>query len=100
VDAYQTVPDTEDRTGHRARLLSEGADMVTFTSSSTLVNFGNLVDVPALRKQFPQMRFVSIGPQTTLAARQKGLPIAIEAKVHTIPGLIEAILSLVRKTTI
>ena len=100
VDAYQTVPDTEDRTGHRARLLSEGADMVTFTSSSTLVNFGNLVDVPALRKQFPQMRFVSIGPQTTLAARQKGLPIAIEAKVHTVPGLIEAILSLVRKTTI
>jgi uroporphyrinogen III methyltransferase/synthase len=95
LDAYQTMPDTVDRTGHRARLLSEGADLVTFTSSSTVVNFCNLVDVPALRKQFPQIRFVSIGPQTSQAARAKGLEVAIEAKVHTIAGLVEAILSLV-----
>ncbi len=97
LDAYQTVPDTEDRNGHRARLLSEGADIVTFTSSSTVVNFCNLVDVPALVKQYPQMRFVSIGPQTSLAAREKGLDVAIEAKVHTVPGLVEAILTLVTK---
>ena len=97
LDAYQTVPDTEDRNGHRARLLSEGADIVTFTSSSTVVNFCNLVDVPALIQQYPQMRFVSIGPQTSLAAREKGLDVAIEAKVHTVPGLVEAILTLVTK---
>ncbi len=97
LDAYQTVPDTEDRNGHRARLLSEGADIVTFTSSSTVVNFCNLVDVPALMKQYPQMRFASIGPQTSLAAREKGLEVAIEAKVHTVPGLVEAILALVTK---
>ncbi|MGO9246678.1 MAG: uroporphyrinogen-III C-methyltransferase [Verrucomicrobiia bacterium] len=97
LDAYQTVPDTEDRNGHRARLLSEGADIVTFTSSSTVVNFCNLVDVPALMKQYPQMRFVSIGPQTSQAAREKGLEVAIEAKVHTVPGLVEAILTLVTK---
>ena len=94
LDAYQTVPDTEDRNGHRARLLSEGADLVTFTSSSTATNFCNLVDVSALRAQFPQMRFVSIGPQTTLAAREKGLEVVAEAKTHTIPGLVEAILKL------
>jgi uroporphyrinogen III methyltransferase / synthase len=95
LDAYQTVPDTEDRTGHRARLLAEGTDLVMFTSSSTVMNFCNLVDVPALRAQFPRMRFVSIGPQTTQVAREKGLEIATEAKVHTIPGLIDAILALV-----
>ena len=94
LDAYQTLPDTEDRNGHRARLLGEGADLVTFTSSSTVVNFCNLVDVPALRAQFPQMRFVSIGPQTTQTAREKGLEVAAEAKVHTIPGLVDAILAL------
>jgi len=94
VDAYQTVPDTEDRNGHRARLLSEGADMVTFTSSSTVVNFCKLVDIPALVKQYPRMRFVSIGPQTSQAAREKGLELAIEAEVHTVPGLVDAILSL------
>jgi uroporphyrinogen III methyltransferase/synthase len=97
LDAYQTVPDTEDRNGHRARLLKEGADLVTFTSSSTVVNFCSLVDVPALRNQFPKMRFVSIGPQTTQAALEKGLEVATEAKVHTIPGLVDAILALVVK---
>lgn len=97
VDAYQTVPDTEDRSGHRARLLSEGADIITFTSSSTVVNFCKLVDVPALMKQYPQMRFASIGPQTSQAARENGLEVAIEAKVHTVPGLVEAILTLATK---
>ena len=94
LDAYQTVPDDEDRNGHRARLLAEGADLVTFTSSSTVMNFAKLVDVTALRRQFPQMRFVSIGPQTTQAAMAQGLEIAVEAKVHTIPGLVKAILAL------
>jgi uroporphyrinogen III methyltransferase/synthase len=94
LDAYQTVPETEDRNGHRARFLVEGADLVTFTSSSTVTNFCNLADLPALRAQFPQMKFVSIGPQTSQAAREKGLEIAAEAKVHTIPGLVEAILNL------
>ena len=94
LDAYQTVPDTEDRNGHRARLLAEGADLVTFTSSSTVANFCNLVDMPALRTQFPQMRFVSIGPQTSQAAHERGLEIAAEAKEHTIPGLVEVIAEL------
>ena len=97
LDAYQTVPDTEDRNGHRARLLSEGADLVTFTSSSTVINFCNLLDVPGLSAKFPQMQFVSIGPQTSLAAREKGLDIAVEAKVHTIPGLVDAITALMVK---
>jgi uroporphyrinogen III methyltransferase/synthase len=94
LDAYQTVPDDKDRNGHRARLLAEGADLITFTSSSTVTNFCKLVDVPALLKRFPQMRFVSIGPQTTQAAVAQGLEIAAEAEVHTIPGLVEAILAL------
>ena len=93
IDAYQTVPDTEDRNGHRARLLAEGADLITFTSSSTVINFCNLLDVPGLQVKFPQIRFASIGPQTSQAAREKGLEIAVEAKVHTIPGLVDAILA-------
>ncbi len=97
LEAYQTVPDTEDRNGHRARLLSDGADLVTFTSSSTAVNFCELIDVPALRKQFPAMRFVSIGPQTTQAAQARHLEIAAEAKIHTIGGLVSTILELMQK---
>jgi uroporphyrinogen III methyltransferase/synthase len=96
LDAYQTVPEAEDRSGHRAQLLSEGAELVTFTSSSTVANFFQLVDVKALRARFPKMRFISIGPQTTQAAVARGLDVAVEAKVHTIPGLVEAVLELLR----
>jgi uroporphyrinogen-III synthase len=53
--------------------------------------------VPGLRAKFPQMRFVSIGPQTSQAARDKGLEIAVEANVHTIPGLVDAIMALATK---
>jgi uroporphyrinogen III methyltransferase/synthase len=97
LDAYETAPDTEDRTGHRARLLTEGADLVTFTSSSTVLNFCKLLDAAALRKQFPKLRFVSIGPQTSDAARSQGLEIAGEASVHTVPGLVDAVLELMSK---
>lgn len=92
LDAYATVPESDDRTGHRARLLKEGADFVTFTSSSTVTNFCNLLDVPALVKQFPTLRFISIGPQTTKAAQERQLPIAAEATEHTIAGLVKTIL--------
>ena len=92
LDAYATVPETEDRTGHRARLLAEGADLVTFTSSSTVNNFCNLVDVPALREKYPSLKFISIGPVTTKTAEERGLEVAKEAEVHTIPGLVAAIL--------
>ena len=99
LDAYQTVPEKEDRTGHRTRLLSEGADFVTFTSSSTVTNFCELVDVNTLRKQFPKMRFASIGPMTTQTAVARGVEIAAEAKVHTIDGLVDTILELVGQKT-
>ncbi|HUK81291.1 MAG TPA: uroporphyrinogen-III C-methyltransferase [Verrucomicrobiae bacterium] len=98
LDAYQTVPESEDRTGHRVRLLSEGADIVTFTSSSTVTNFCDVVDVRTLRAQFPKMRFVSIGPVTTQMAMARDLEIAAEAKVHTIDGLVDTIVKLVGQT--
>ena len=40
--AYRTVPETHDITGARHRLSNEGADLITFTSSSTVENFLDL----------------------------------------------------------
>src|SRR5207237_10704295 len=37
--AYRTIPETRDPTGARRRLLEEGADLITFTSSSTVESF-------------------------------------------------------------
>jgi uroporphyrinogen III methyltransferase/synthase len=84
--AYRTEPETRDVTGARRRLLEEGADLITFTSSSTVENF------LALNLPWPKgMRVASIGPVTSQTARDHGLKIDIEARRHDIEGLVEAI---------
>ena len=91
IACYQTVPETEDRTGAAARLLEAGADWITFTSGSTVMNFHARFDLPALLKNFPQTKLASIGPETTKAIAVLGLEPAVEAKAHTIEGLVAAL---------
>jgi len=84
--AYRTVPETRDDIGARRRLLEEGADLITFTSSSTVENFLALgLPWP------PKMQVASIGPITSKTALDHGLAVAVEARRHDIPGLVEAI---------
>src|SRR5437588_2958056 len=84
--AYRTVPETCDITGARRRLLEEGADLITFTSSSTVENF------LALGLPWPKgMQIASIGPITSQTGRDHGLKIDIEARQHDVEGLVEAI---------
>lgn len=84
--AYRTVPETADDTGARRRFLEEGADLITFTSSSTVENF------IALGLPWPaNMQVASIGPVTSKTARDLGLNVDVEARRHDIPGLVEAI---------
>jgi uroporphyrinogen III methyltransferase/synthase len=86
--AYRTVPETEDRTRARERLVSEGADLVVFTSSSTVKNFF------ALKLPLPSgVKFASIGPVTTRTLKECGARPALEAARHDVPGLVEAIQS-------
>ena len=84
--AYRTVPETRDVTGARCRFLEEGADLITFTSSSTVENF------LALGLPWPKgMQVASIGPITSKTATDHGLKIDIEARRHDIEGLVDAI---------
>jgi uroporphyrinogen III methyltransferase/synthase len=84
--AYRTVPETRDETGARRRLADEGADLITFTSSSTVENF------LALGLPWPKgMQVGTIGPVTSKTARERGLTVDFEARRHDIPGLVEAI---------
>jgi uroporphyrinogen III methyltransferase / synthase len=85
--AYRTVPETEDVSGGMARFRDEGADMVTFTSSSTVENFLALkLPLP------PDLKIASIGPVTSKTVADHGLKVDTEAKVYDIPGLLAAIL--------
>lgn len=84
--AYRTVPEPADRTQARERLGKEGADLVVFTSSSTVRNFF------ALKLPLPSgLKFASIGPVTTRTLEECGTRPDIEAERHDVPGLVEAI---------
>ena len=83
--AYRTVPVTQDDGIERYR--AEGADMVTFTSSSTAENFH------ALNLPHPSgVHFASIGPVTSQTMRELNMPVDLEAEVHDIPGIVAGIL--------
>ncbi|BCX46236.1 uroporphyrinogen III methyltransferase [Haloferula helveola] len=84
--AYKTVPETEDPTGAVDRFKTEGADLVTFTSSSTVENFFKM-GLP-----WPEGCVAgSIGPVTSETLRKHGVEPAFEAEQHDIPGLVAAI---------
>jgi uroporphyrinogen III methyltransferase/synthase len=85
--AYRTVPETEDPTGAKAKLAEVGADLITFTSGSTVDHFF------ALGLDWPEGCVAgSIGPVTSSTLRKHGMPPAFEANPHDIPGLVKAIL--------
>ena len=84
--AYRTVPETDDIAGALARFREEGAEMITFTSSSTVENF------LALNRPLPAgLKTASIGPITSATMRERGLAVDVEAKKYDMPGLIAAI---------
>src|SRR5213594_3786729 len=84
--AYRTVPETRDTSGARRQLAEDGADLITFTSSSTVENF------LALGLPWPKgMRIASIGPITSKTVRDHGLTVDVEARRHDIDGLTQAI---------
>jgi uroporphyrinogen-III synthase len=85
VDAYRTrrtVIDPADRSAAGA------ADLITFTSPSTVEGAIELLGIDGL----PPV-VACIGPVTAVAARARGLDVAIEADIHTIAGLVDAIAS-------
>lgn len=86
--AYRTVPENQDIYGAQVDLVAHGADLITFTSASTVDNFF------ALQLKIPgTYKVASIGPVTTAALKAHGIKPFLEAKTHDIAGMIEAILS-------
>ena len=100
VEAYETVVPHSSRTRLQAALANprRRPHLVTFTSSSTVRNFVDLLGARSAksRVQLLQLlagiRMASIGPVTSQTLRDLGLPVDIAAKQFTIPGLIQAIL--------
>ena len=85
--AYRSVPDGSGAAELRRRLLDDGADLVTFTSASSVNAFVAAVGDDAARR----VPAASIGPITSDAARAAGLEIVVEASESTMAGLVDAI---------
>ncbi|MFP5451643.1 MAG: uroporphyrinogen-III C-methyltransferase [Thermoleophilia bacterium] len=87
---YEAVP---ERATPEALDAALGADHLTFTASSTVTAFMDLLDGAArARLADSGPRVVSIGPITSATARERGLTVHAEAAEHTIPGLVDALL--------
>ncbi|HJT70962.1 MAG TPA: uroporphyrinogen-III synthase [Terriglobales bacterium] len=95
VETYQTVVPESSRPKLRSLLRDpeRRPDVVTFTSSSTVKNFVTLLGGRGRPSHtvLNGIQFASIGPVTSRTMRELELPIHIEAKEYTIPGLVEAI---------
>jgi uroporphyrinogen III methyltransferase/synthase len=91
IACYKTVPETDDRNGAVARLLKDGADWITFASASSVENLHARLDLKRLLTDHPQIQFASIGPETSKAIAALGFKPAVEAKEHTIAGLVKAL---------
>ena len=93
VEAYETVLPKSSQKKLSALMDNPNLrpDIVTFTSSSPVRNFIQLcgADIPVREG----VQFASIGPITSATLHELGLPVHIEAREFTIPGLIQAIVN-------
>jgi uroporphyrinogen III methyltransferase/synthase len=86
VGLYETVREDPDAEAIAAAL---DADYLTFTSSSTVRNFLEVMD----GRRPERARVVSIGPVTSEAARDAGLTVHVEAERHDPEGIVQALLA-------
>jgi uroporphyrinogen-III synthase len=101
VEAYETVVPQASRVRLRAALQDPARrpHVITFTSSSTVRNFVALAGMRSssrLPVRLQGIQFASIGPVTSSTLREFGLPVSIQAREYTIPGLVQSITGLVR----
>jgi uroporphyrinogen III methyltransferase/synthase len=88
VTAYETV------TAHFLDVPTErlaAADYITFTSSSTVDAFVELMGPELLTQRLARARLCSIGPVTSATLREHGLGVAVEAAEYTSEGLAAAL---------
>ncbi len=91
VEVYRTV---KPKGGSKKlkQILGEGRiDVITFTSSSTVDHFADLLKKEDLQKLLNGIAIACIGPVTAKTARQRGMKVQIQPKQYTIPGLARAI---------
>lgn len=93
IPVYQNVQpeDTEDI---RKELEKGNIDVITFTSSSTVVNFMNMMnfrDEQEQKRLLENVKIAVIGPITAKTAVKHGLKIDMQPEKYTIPDMVDCI---------
>ncbi len=88
--AYRTVRPQTDTDELIRRLKKGSIDAVTFTSSSTVTHFMELIGAE-LKPQIAKIAVACIGPVTAKTAENAGLKVDIMAEEYTVDGLIAAL---------
>lgn len=97
VAAYRTIPAGSDPGWMRALLERGEADMVTFTSSSTVRNFAALFAGADVKRLLSKTAVACIGPITQETAGEMGIRVDVVSKEYTIAGLARAIVEYFNK---
>jgi uroporphyrinogen III methyltransferase / synthase len=85
--AYRTVKPKGAQIARMRELITSGAiDLVTFTSSSTVTNFCELLGMSG-----KGIRAAAIGPITAATAAERGFEVVVRPREYTIEALTEAI---------
>ncbi|MGC1397698.1 uroporphyrinogen-III synthase, partial [Candidatus Binatus sp.] len=85
--AYRTVKPKGAQIARVRELIASGKiDLVTFTSSSTVTNFCELIGTSG-----KGVRAAAIGPITAATAEERGFEVVVRPRTYTIEALAEAI---------
>jgi uroporphyrinogen III methyltransferase / synthase len=90
VPAYATRPVDRERAAGLRELVESGVDVAMFTSSSTATGVADMLGEDAAIA-LGRLTVASIGPITSATLRDRGIRIDVEAKAHTIEGLLDAL---------
>src|SRR5690606_17854307 len=93
---YKAVAETRVSKEMFEEIISGNVDFITFTSSSTVHNFINIVGLDNALRINKKTKIACIGPITAQTAKEAGLSIDVVAKDYTVDGLIAAIIDNVK----
>ncbi|MBD3422488.1 MAG: uroporphyrinogen-III C-methyltransferase [Chitinivibrionales bacterium] len=91
IPAYTTVTPHNIPAEVFEKLTAHAYDAMTFTSSSTVINTINLLKSRGKDSAIRTIKAASIGPITSATLREHGITPIVEAREHSIPGLVDAI---------
>lgn len=94
-EAYQTGPAGHINPQIRKAVEQGEVDWITFTSSSTVRNFFELLK--GIEATAGALKFASIGPVTSATLREVGYEPTVEATRHDVEGLIEIMVQFANK---